>query len=307
MHQSPRLPSFYQKTFLALVALGLVGIAAGLQADDKKKSSPDSKQKKSAQERFVRILKDKDGTPIAMQTSITRYVRKEGAEELVIDLIGVVHIGEKKYYDQLNKHFEQYDALLYELVAPEGTRVIKGQKRGGFNPVSGLQKTMKSVLGLEFQLDHIDYSRKNFVHADMTPTEMAKSMKENDESVAKIFFKMLGSSIAMQGSAKGASDIALLSAMISGDKSKIRRVMAKQMNNLDQAMVIFNGKEGSTIINHRNTKCFKVLDQEIAKGKKKIGIFYGAGHLPDMEKRLLSDKYHMKAGKQIWLTAWKLK
>ncbi|MEE2643087.1 MAG: hypothetical protein VX768_20835 [Planctomycetota bacterium] len=280
---------------------------ASLTADDSEKKSAGEKKKKSNSERFVRILKDKKGKAVALQTSSTRYTRKDGADELYIDLIGVVHIGEKSYYKQLNKQFEQYDALLYELVAPEGTRVVKGQKRGGFNPIGGLQNGMKSVLGLEFQLDHIEYSRKNFVHADMSPKEMSDSMTKNDESVTKMFFKMLGSSMAMQGSSSGMSDIALMRALLSGDKKQLRRVMASQMNNLDQAMVMFNGKDGSTIITHRNTKCFQVMDREIQKGKRKIGVFYGAGHLPDMEKRLLGEKYKMKAGSQKWYTAWDLK
>lgn len=277
--------------------------------DDEKKSDKKDKaaaKKKMNSERFVRIKKE-DKKSVALETSITRYSKKVGAEELIVDLVGVVHIGEKDYYEKLNKEFEQYDALLYELVAPEGTRVVKGQKSRGFNPIGGLQNGMKSVLGLQFQLDHIEYSRKNFVHADMTPKEMSDSMTKNDESVAKMFFKAIGSSMAMQGQANGMSDIALMKALISGDKKELRRVMAAQMSNMDQAMVMFDGKDGSTIVKHRNTKCFKILDREIAAGKKKIGIFYGAAHLPDMEERLLGDKYKMKAGEQKWLTAWELR
>ena len=226
-------------------------------------------------------------------------------EELIIDLIGVVHVGEKAYYEQLNDSFKQYDALLYELVAPEGTKVEKGSKRAGFNPIGAMQNMMKSVLELEFQLDHIDYAQKNFVHADMSPTEMADSMKKNDESLMKIFFKSLGSGLAMQGR-KGMSDVDLLKAAMSGDKHELRQVMASQISEMDQLAIIFNGKDGSTIIHHRNAKCFEVLDEQIKAGKRKIGIFYGAAHLPDMESRLLSDKYKMKAGKQKWLTAWEL-
>ena len=46
--------------------------------------------------------------------------RNTDKHDVTIDLIGAVHIGEKAYYDKLNKEFEQYDVLLYELVAPEG-------------------------------------------------------------------------------------------------------------------------------------------------------------------------------------------
>ena len=48
----------------------------------------------------------------------------------------------------------------------------------------------------------------------------------------------------------------------------------------------------------------EVLDREIAKGGKKIGVFYGAAHFPDMEKRLL-EKGFVRVKSQ-WLTAWKV-
>ena len=56
---------------------------------------------------------------------------RPSARDVVVDLIGAVHVGEKAYYEALNKQFEDYDAVLYELVAPEGTRVPKGAKPGG--------------------------------------------------------------------------------------------------------------------------------------------------------------------------------
>ena len=49
-------------------------------------------------------------------------------------------------------------------------------------------------------------------------------------------------------------------------------------------------------------KCLKVLDQQVRAGKKKLGIFYGAAHFPDMEKRL--GEAGWKRSKQEWITAW---
>jgi hypothetical protein len=46
----------------------------------------------------------------------------------------------------------------------------------------------------------------------------------------------------------------------------------------------------------------EVLDQQIKAGKKKLGIFYGAAHYPDMEQRLLKDGF--KKTKHDWLNAW---
>ena len=75
---------------------------------------------------FMRVRKNNAGKPEALETSVTRYETVNAAgEPVIVDLIGVVHIGEKEYYQELNKHFEKYDALLYELVAPEGTTSVK--------------------------------------------------------------------------------------------------------------------------------------------------------------------------------------
>ncbi len=254
---------------------------------------------------FLRLRRDRDGRPVAMETSVTRYVGQNSkGEPITVDLIGVVHIGEKDYYETLNKAFEKYDAMLYELVAPEGTIVPKGGRRDGgdlANPVAALQVGMQSVLGLEFQLDHIDYTKDNFVHADMSPDEFAASMRRNDESFTKMFLRAIGQSMASSSSGR---DTEIMLAMMSG-KFKRRQVMAAQMQDMESGMVIFQGREGSTIIDHRNAKAMDILKREIAAGNKHLALFYGAGHLPDMERRLLSE-FQMKRAGQYWLTAWRL-
>ena len=65
--------------------------------------------------------------------------------------------------------------MLYELVAPQGTRIPKGAKPGN-HPVAMLQNGLKDMLGLEHQLQYIDYTENNMVHADMSPDELLKSM-----------------------------------------------------------------------------------------------------------------------------------
>jgi hypothetical protein len=81
--------------------------------------------------------------------------------------------------------------------------------------------------------------------------------------------------------------------------------MAEQFENMESQMLMFDGPGGSTIITERNKKAFEVLDKQLKAGKKKIAVFYGAGHLPDMEKRLLAD-FSLKRDSEQWLTAWTL-
>lgn len=269
-------------------------------------------QPRRGAEHFMRIRKDREGRPVSLDTSITRYeLTTEDGKTVHVDLIGAVHIGEKEYYQQLNKEFEKYDSMLYELVAPEGTVIPKGGRAQGgsasiTSPVAAIQKGMQSLTELEFQLHHIDYTKDNFVHADMSPEEFARSMKDNGESVSGYILKAIGQSMAMQQGGGKDPTLSLALAMFSKNKVfKIRRTLAEQIHNMDSGMIIFEGKQGSTIIDHRNAKCMKVLRQKIAAGENSIGIFYGAGHLMDMERRLFSDFKATRAG-QHWLTAWKL-
>ncbi|MDG2013446.1 MAG: hypothetical protein P8J33_08075 [Pirellulaceae bacterium] len=302
------------RLMLTLIFLSLFA-GFGYAQEDTKTGSKESKQidvKDDQPEinRFMRIRRNAKKEPIGMETSVTRYVTKNAdGKKVTVDLIGVVHIGEEKYYEDLNELFTQYDALLYELVAPEGTVVPKGGGERGFNAISGIQQGMQSVLGLEFQLEHIDYTAPNFVHADMTPEEFSASMEENEESIFKMALKAMGQGMARQSKAQASgtpsAETGLLLAMFENDKGKIREVMAEQMLDLESGMIIFQGKDGSTIIDHRNTKAFDILREQIESGKTRIGVFYGAGHLPDMDERLLKG-FGMKRGGQVWLEAWDL-
>jgi hypothetical protein len=81
--------------------------------------------------------------------------------------------------------------------------------------------------------------------------------------------------------------------------------MAKQMKDMESGMLIFRGKNGSTIITHRNRKALDVLKKQIDSGKKKFAIFFGAGHMPEFQNQLTSDLQMKRAGRS-WMAAWKL-
>jgi len=260
--------------------------------------------KKSDAPEFVRVRKNAADKPVALQTGIGHYLSADD-RNIEIDLIGAVHIGEKSYYEMLNKRFKEYDAVMYELVAPEGTRIPKGGREGTGSAVSGLQSGMKDMLGLDFQLEQVDYSPENFIHADMSPDEFAKDMEERGDSFFKLFGRALGQGLVQQ-SKGGASDTEVMMALFSSDrKMRLRRIFASQIQDMDNQMRAIEGPNGSTLISERNAKAFEVMDREIKNGRKKIAVFYGAGHLDDMHQRLLKD-FGMKLEKMEWVDAWKL-
>jgi len=258
--------------------------------------------------RFLRLRKDSHGNPLAMETAIVRYVPIDCSQTgPTVDLVAAVHIAEAGYYQKLNREFKNYDVVLYELVAPEGTRIPKGGGNRSNNPVSLIQRGMTDLLDLTFQLNQIDYTAKNFVHADLSAHQLAKAMDKRGESLWTMLFRSMGYAMAKQNKqAGGTSDMDLLMALLDKNRAlALKRVMAEQFQDMKGMMKAMAGPNGSALIADRNQAALKVLKKEIAAGKKKIAIFYGAGHMADMEKRLRDD-FALVPIQTRWLVAWNL-
>lgn len=282
----------------AHVVLGLLVACSLLRAADPE----DARQ-------FLRIERDGDKNLRSLQTAIVRYQRLNDQSNTApfVDLIGVVHIGEKAYYDELNKIFRDYDSVLYELVAPEGNNVPSPGHRSG-HPVGVMQVAMKNLLDLEFQLDRIDYHRPQLVHADLSPDEFNKSMEARNESLSKLFFRLMGQGVAQQSKDPGrTNDVAIFSALFSRERSiELKRTMALQFEEMEIAASVLDGPDGSAIITDRNKRALEVLSAQMKAGKKRIAIFYGAAHLPDFNRRLRAD-LGMQPTNTRWLVAWDLR
>jgi hypothetical protein len=261
---------------------------------------------------FLR-LKMGDGQSIALETSVISF-RSNAPGGVEVDLIGAVHVGEAEYYSQLNELFDSYQVLLYELVAPEGTVIPRGGRREsqGFNPIALMQDGAKNMLGLESQLELIDYTKPHFVRADMTPSQIAEKMAERGDTAITLALDTFADLLRQQNLAAQSTDAAnpLMSQELTltdmlGEPLKMKRLMAQQFaatGSLDMAM---GESLNQLLIVDRNAEALKGLQKQIAAGKKKIGIFYGAAHLPDLEKRLEEDFGLVKAD-QRWIMAWDL-
>jgi hypothetical protein len=281
-----------------------------VQAQEKTVAPAEDKEKSKEEElKFLRVFRE-NKKPVALQTAIAKYKLKTAAQPVVeVDLVGAVHIGEGAYYEELNRRFATYDAVLYELVADPETRIPeKGGEGQIANPIGAMQYGMKEMLKLDFQLEGIDYRKKNFVHADMTPKEMSDSMRERGDGLMTLMMRAMGSGMAQQAAGQSTGELDMLTAMFSKNRPlALRRAMAKNFESMEIQMAGLADKDGkSTLITERNAKAFVVLDKELAKGTKRVAIFYGAGHLPDMHERLLKNYQATFEGIE-WINAWNLK
>jgi hypothetical protein len=265
-----------------------------------------TKSKPTADNPYIRIVKGEDKKPLALETSVIRFEGREGTKYAgrIVDLVGVIHIGQAGYYEELDGRLKSYDAVLYELVAPDGTRIRPEDLEKRRSVLASVQSGMKEMLDLEYQLEKIDYLAKNFVHADMSPEEFSKDMANRGDGIWKMAARMVGAGLATQNAT--GSDIGLIAALISGDRTMgLRQSMAKQLVSMNMAG-IDDATGDNTLIKGRNRKALQILERELAAGKKTVAIFYGAGHMEDMAARVEKD-FEMSQTQVQWVKAWDLK
>ena len=269
---------------------------------------------------FLRLSRDGREQPIALETSIVSYgetaeeARRAGRKEtLEVALVAAVHLGGRTYYETLNRLFTEYDSVLYELVAPPHAKVPKpGHKPSGV--LGSAQQGLTGMLGLEFQLEKIDYTAANFVHADLSPQQFDAAMARRGESWWTVFSKLLREGMARpeRGGQTAAPEIGfgemfgLLFGAGPERQVKLRRLMAEQFSDMDVLTAAFGGEEGSTLITDRNAAALRVLRERIGAGDRKIAIFYGAAHMDDFDRHLRED-FAVQPRETEWLEAWDLR
>jgi len=268
--------------------------------------------------KFLRVQRDARDRPVTMQTAVVRYVSASGERDVVVDLIAAVHVADRSYYDELNEQFEQYDALLYELVAPEGKTLPEKDRPTSYNPLAWLQRATEETLELESQMEHIDYSKENFVHADLSPEEMAKAIERRGDNFLTLVLSIAADLMRQRNLRKREAlknlpknpqpeDVDPFALFFSPHAAvNLKRSMAEEFERSQST----GGGLGETLetilIEDRNKAVMSVLRTEMAHGKKQIGIFYGAGHMADFEKRLAAD-FGLKRESEKWLDAWDLR
>lgn len=245
----------------------------------------------------------------------TVVLKMAGPNGVTVDLVGAVHVADATYFDGLNQRFKTYDAVLYELVGspekgnPLGNRAVASDARLGW--IGTLQQKMKEALKLEGQLEKIDYTAANFVHADMGMEEFQKSQETHQETFLGLWLKAMAAqqSMGAGGSASAGSDLAgmivLMQILMKKDSADdLKRLIGREFDQMEALMSGLEAGGGTVIIGERNRVALEVLEAEIAAGKKRLALFYGAGHFPDMQKRLETMGFK-KTGTE-WLAAWSI-
>lgn len=253
-----------------------------------------------------------------------------------VRLAGAIHIGDKEYYEALQRELlDPADVVLFEGVKYEGAAPPD---------LGGLYAAIGQILGIGFQKDGIDYHAKNFVHCDITVKPGDALAQTVDSAQLNQAARMIGSLASMktmlaQGDiARETEDamkhqmVTVMAAQMGGESDEDAEAKLKERLGMggelpdalkDRAekaakalkklggpnMPEFGGMSEEMkreILDKRNAYVLERLKERLdaADAKQTIAVFYGAAHLPGMEKQLVEWGY--KPVETIWLKAWRL-
>ena len=295
-------PKRWSFVFVPLVVFTLAPAAVVLgQGTGTNGAATTQEARKTDDEHFLRFVGDgtKGGT---LETSEAIYKNDAG---VTIHLVSAVHIAEAAYFQDIHSRFEGRDAVLYEMVkARDSGAPVKGQHSD--SPISKLQRFLKDQLDLSFQLDEIDYSKPNFVHADLDAETFQELQSERGESFATIMLSQILKSLSDPGSLKTfddePTDISDLMTRPDGER-QFKLLLGRHLGDLEkEASGLGDMLNGTVILTERNKAVIKKLDETIASGKKDIAIFYGAAHMPDLSAQI--EKKGFKLVSVKWRPAW---
>jgi hypothetical protein len=247
---------------------------------------------------FLRFVEDDKGGG-KLEAAVATYENDAGAK---VHLVSAVHIGEAGYYRQLNRLFEDYDAVLYEMVKPAGAPAPRSGAQAG-SGVGMIQRFLTVFLELNFQLDAVDYTPEHFVHADLDLETFVRMQQDRGESLLSLMLQSMLNEMARgpRGNEAGLGELML--ALQAPDRARqLKLLLARSFEDMDRIVAGMEGPDGSVLLTERNKAAMKVLDETLEKGRRNIGIFYGAAHMADLEARLLQQGF--RRVNHEWRVAW---
>jgi hypothetical protein len=195
---------------------------------------------------------------------------------------------------------------------------------------AGLQRDMAHALGLEFQLDGIDYSHPHWRNSDLSIEQIRAALAgepipprrtgpppqrhldrpasgKNETDAEKAADALFG---ALSGDSFMAKAMGVLMKMVGSSKqgrAMVKIMLADTLTSADELLMSQQGALGElmkVLTVDRNQAVVTDLGNIIADEPdvRSVAIFYGAGHFPDLEKQL-ADRFGYRWESSMWIPA----
>ena len=309
--------SRYRLSF-CLALLSLVAVSA---------DGPERATSEALPRHFIRWLDDGD-LEGRVETAVVEYGRSDGVR---VTLVSAVHDADRSYFHELQGILESHGLLLYEgwtEDAESAADTPAGASRPGeitsavvawcndrlFRLESSLYILLtEDLLGFRHagQWDSIDYSKPSFVNVDMTHREWTRRAAEANEvwTLLQLSLEMVPECARKKWqelrSATWRDVRGLLDGLLRDWRQTLRYLFSREMvaaNRLWESATVRTSASRNVTITERNELVMTALLARIRQGHRDLGIFYGAAHMPDFERRL--HRLGFRATATRWVTAW---
>jgi hypothetical protein len=273
----------------------------------------------------------------ALQTLSAEF-KPAGGNGPSVWLIGVAHLGTAEYYKAIQKRLDSQSSVLFEGVGAE--KLKEGAK---LDSAGGIQTQLAKSLGLEFQLDAIDYRRAHFVNSDLTVEGLQNAITErtekrpaaktdlNDKAPAanngkepatngaklpdKVDNETFNSLMdAIHGEGEMAESLGALVGLMGSTPEMRETTKLMLIEALGQAGEIIDIAKAASpdikdlfevLITERNEEVIRQLKAQLPKlaAGKSIAVFYGAAHMDEIARRLTTQLNYQPAARE-WDTAF---
>ena len=245
---------------------------------------------------FVRMSRAPDGSG-SLDVAVGAYEQPVSGRRVY--LVGAVHVAHKEFFQQVQSILDSMDLVLWEGVGAREKPSAEAMAR--FDVLFKAQVLLKNILNLDFQLDEMDYRRPFWRNSDLSINDLQAaldsrglSIMPNEELFRAVFgtlFKVIDPGAIPRHETLGRGYRALIAPLMADPEKMMLQAGAIGLKEV--------------LIDMRNAAVIADLANVIAApGPERIAIFYGAGHLPGMD-RALRDDLGLRFVGLLWIPAWR--
>jgi hypothetical protein len=278
---------------------------------------------------YIRVANpDEDTSSLQIAARRLDPPKRRGA---MVWLVAVSHIGEPRYYEEIQQLLDAQELVLFEGVGGVPEPTVESTNPDAPEKSDHLQSNLAAALGLIFQFDGIEYDRAHFQNSDLTIRELQSLVMGGTSTTQP---GAGGASAATGDGAAGAgaeAEFGQLMELMEGTsimgmlvnvglnlvarspslQAVMRLVMVESLGNLKgdiaqlQSLPPQLQRLVEVIIQERNKTVMTDLESALtaANPPRTIAVFYGAGHMADLERRL-REELGYRPGEDRWFTAF---
>ena len=268
----------------------------------------------TAPQKYLRATTNSDGS-FALDVAV-RGFRPERRPATVIWLVAVTHLGTSNYFAGLQRLLDAQALVLFE-----GVGATNGDFHLQRDKAESLQQALAAALGLRFQLEAIDYRRSRFRNSDLTLAQIqdllaahagsAEAANARADEGGREFSQLLQ---LLEGSGLAGALARVTMGLVGGSprlqalvKFALIGLFGDLPGDLTGLQSLPPGLQRllEVLVAERNKRVISDLQAALRQrpAPKSVAVFYGAGHMPDLERRLRT-ALPCQPAEERWLTSF---